>query len=378
MGQPVLLSLSGIIEANRQNYYQALETAQRSNNITEWIRYFANIILQAQGQAKKLIDITLQKTKFFDRYQNRFNERQLKVIGRIFDEDMDEFKGGMTAKKYMSLTGVSKATATRDLIEMFMKEAFLRRGDARNFHYFLNLDFYKSNFSNFEITGMKEKKISKVRALLSKAIKERKKVKFYYESERRGRKEWRTLYPYIIGVKANGNIFLAALPEEELSKPISERQLGHFSLSKIDIEKLELLKETYREPAVPTKYITDTPTINVIYRFTYMNEELEKIIKKISTSADVVNAVEKYGKKAVTAIWMDIELYEGSGDAGVTGYKLLKDGIILEFKSKDLYLYDNENPGKEHIQQMKKYAEQGKGLTTYKNQNVKSYKKKLT
>jgi len=67
-----------------------------------------------------------------------------------------------------------------------------------------------------------------------------------------------------------------------------------------------------------------------------------------------------------------------SGRGGITGYENLPDGIILEFRYKDQYLYDYSQPGKEHVEQMKTLAEKGKGLTTYVNQNIRgNYKEKL-
>jgi hypothetical protein len=67
-----------------------------------------------------------------------------------------------------------------------------------------------------------------------------------------------------------------------------------------------------------------------------------------------------------------------SGCGGITGYKPLSDGIILEFNYDDEYLYEYSKPGKEHVERMKILAEQGEGLTTYVNQHVRgNYKKKL-
>ena len=76
---------------------------------------------------------------------------------------------------------------------------------------------------------------------------------------------------------------------------------------------------------------------------------------------------------------MELENYSGfSSGGGVTGYKFLREGLILQFKSGDLYLYDYKKPGKYHIEIMKTLAKQGKGLTTYVNQNVReNYKEKL-
>src|SRR5262249_5898397 len=115
IGRPVLLSLSKTIEQKKKAYYQALEKAQRSNEITTWVNYFVKTILAAQAEAGEEISFTLRKTKFFDRYKHLLNERQLKVIKRLLEEGPKGFDGGLHAGKYGSMTKVSKATATRDL-----------------------------------------------------------------------------------------------------------------------------------------------------------------------------------------------------------------------------------------------------------------------
>jgi len=48
-------------------------------------------------------------------FNELFNERQQKVINRMFEAGVDGFEGGMTAKKYMAIAKTSKATATLDL-----------------------------------------------------------------------------------------------------------------------------------------------------------------------------------------------------------------------------------------------------------------------
>ena len=63
---------------------------------------------------------------------------------------------------------------------------------------------------------------------------------------------------------------------------------------------------------------------------------------------------------------------DSSGRGGITVYKILPKGIVLKFQNKDLYLYDYLKPGKQHVDQMKILAKEGKGLTTYVNQYVRS------
>jgi len=101
-----LLSLSQAIEARKQAYYDALSQAQRSNEITAWVTYFAGTVLTAQTDAEEAIGFTLKKTKFFNRYN-----------------------------------GVSKATATRDLQELLKLGAIHLSGDAggRSTKYQVNL-----------------------------------------------------------------------------------------------------------------------------------------------------------------------------------------------------------------------------------------------
>ncbi|VAW87574.1 Fic domain protein, PA0574 type [hydrothermal vent metagenome] len=115
LGRPVLLSLSETIEAKKKDYYKALQSAQKTNEITNWIIYFSNVVLEAQTRAEKNIDFILNKTKLFDRFKDQLNDRHLKVIRRMLDAGLNGFEGGMSAKKYVAITKTSTATATRDL-----------------------------------------------------------------------------------------------------------------------------------------------------------------------------------------------------------------------------------------------------------------------
>ncbi len=137
--RPILLSLSRTIEAGRNAYYDALKAAQRSNEVTPWINYFVNVILDAQINTEEQIDFTLKKTKLFDRFHDQLNERQLRVVQRMLEEGPAGFEGGMSAKKYIAITRTSKATATRDLQDMVEKGALITSGGGRNTRYQVNL-----------------------------------------------------------------------------------------------------------------------------------------------------------------------------------------------------------------------------------------------
>ena len=132
---PIMFSISKSIEENRSAYYLALQNAQQNLEITKWIEWFASIIIFAQDDAEKTIQFTIKKVKFFDKYDKNFNERQRKVVNRIMEEGLNGFKGGMNAKKYISITGTSKATATRDLQELAEMNVFVIEGVGRSTSY---------------------------------------------------------------------------------------------------------------------------------------------------------------------------------------------------------------------------------------------------
>ncbi|MBC6492811.1 Fic family protein [Flavihumibacter stibioxidans] len=141
IGRPVVLSLSRTIEAPKELYYKSLENAQRSNEVTPWVEYFVSATLEAQIEAETQIDFTLKKTRFFDRFKSQLNERQLIVIKRMLEEGPNGFVGGMNARKYISLTKTSKATATRDMQHLLEISAFVLAGKAggRSTSYNVNL-----------------------------------------------------------------------------------------------------------------------------------------------------------------------------------------------------------------------------------------------
>jgi Fic family protein len=88
------------------------------------------------------IEHLIQETKFWDIHRNQpLNEREIKVLNKIFDIGIDTFEGGLNTKKYMAITKVSKATATRDIAELIEFECIKQIvGTAgRNVRYTINI-----------------------------------------------------------------------------------------------------------------------------------------------------------------------------------------------------------------------------------------------
>jgi Fic family protein len=139
IGQPSLISLAFTIEKNRKAYYSELERHQRELDITDWVIFFSETILDAQRATLERVDFFIKKTKFYDRFRGRLNGRQEKVIARIFKEGTAGFKGGLSAENYISITGTSRATATRDLQHLVEIGALTRTGERRHTRYSLLL-----------------------------------------------------------------------------------------------------------------------------------------------------------------------------------------------------------------------------------------------
>lgn len=138
LAQPSLITLAYTIERKRKDYYAALERNNKDLEITNWLTYFANTILQAQNTTIKRVDFYVAKAKFYERFRGKLNERQDKVITRMFKEGIDGFKGGLSADNYITITETSRATATRDLQDLVEKGALTKTGELRHTRYQLN------------------------------------------------------------------------------------------------------------------------------------------------------------------------------------------------------------------------------------------------
>ena len=139
LNHPSLIALAYTIERKRRDYYAALERNNKELEITPWLSYFANTILDAQRNTIKRVDFVVDKAKFYERLRGQLNERQDKVIARMFKEGLDGFKGGLSAENYISISNTSRATATRDLRDLIEKGALTRTGELRHTRYSLNL-----------------------------------------------------------------------------------------------------------------------------------------------------------------------------------------------------------------------------------------------
>jgi Fic family protein len=134
-GQPTLTALAATILARRKGYYEVLEAANKQNEITTWLVWFAGVAIEAQHRTLALVEFLIDKAKLLDRLTGQLNERQEKALLRMFREGPEGFKGGLTAGKYSTITGASPATVTRDLADLVEKGALVRAGERRHARY---------------------------------------------------------------------------------------------------------------------------------------------------------------------------------------------------------------------------------------------------
>jgi len=135
LGQPTIPALAATILARRNNYYGALEAANRQNEISDWLAWFAGIAIEGQENTAALVEFLIDKAKLLDRLKGQLNARQEKALLRMLREGSREFQGGLSAGNYATITGASPATATRDLVDLVQKGALIRSGERKHARY---------------------------------------------------------------------------------------------------------------------------------------------------------------------------------------------------------------------------------------------------
>lgn len=127
-------SLSAQIEAERKQYYDELETAQRGGlDITSWLAWFLGCLDRAIRGAENSLAKVLRKAQLWQRVNARpVNDRQRQVINRM----LGDFEGHLTNSKYAKLAGCSSDTALRDVRELLQRGVLVQnQGGGRSTSY---------------------------------------------------------------------------------------------------------------------------------------------------------------------------------------------------------------------------------------------------
>ena len=106
-------SMSSQIEAERKQYYDALEYCQKMTvDITRWMKWFLECLERSLQRAEETLNGVLKKTRIWEKInETPVNERQRKVINRL----LDGFEGNLNTSKYAKMTKCSSDTALRDI-----------------------------------------------------------------------------------------------------------------------------------------------------------------------------------------------------------------------------------------------------------------------
>lgn len=139
VGRPILIAVSKVFENRKKEYYSALEKCNRTLEVSHWVEFFADAVLQAQEESMSLLYFLIEKSKMLTAFSGQLNPRQEKVLLRLFAEGLSGFKGGLSAENYIKITKTSRATATRDLTDLVDKGALVKTGELRHTRYWLNL-----------------------------------------------------------------------------------------------------------------------------------------------------------------------------------------------------------------------------------------------
>jgi Fic family protein len=132
-----LYSMSARFESGRDEYYDALGAFSTGTmDVTPWLQWFLIQVEAAAKSSEHTVNRVVAKAQYWARHAHvTLNERQKKALNLLLDAGPQGFVGGMTNKKYASLTKTSPATAQRDLAELVKKECLVLTGAGRSVRY---------------------------------------------------------------------------------------------------------------------------------------------------------------------------------------------------------------------------------------------------
>ncbi len=134
-------SMSSQIRMERQQYYEILEKTQKGNSeITEWILWFLECLINSFESTSELLSKILLKAEFWKiNTKTILNERQHKMLNKL----LDGFDGKLTTSKWGKICKCSQDTALRDIKDLIKKEILQKeKSGGRSTNYKLNLAFY--------------------------------------------------------------------------------------------------------------------------------------------------------------------------------------------------------------------------------------------
>ncbi|MBP7038819.1 MAG: Fic family protein [Bacteroidales bacterium] len=127
-------SMSAQIRVERKQYYEKLEKAQKGNSdITEWILWFLQCLINAIESTDKTLSKVFRKAEFWKLHSATIlNVRQQNIINRL----LDGFDGKLTSSKWAKINKCSQDTALRDIQDLMKKDILQKEaGGGRSTNY---------------------------------------------------------------------------------------------------------------------------------------------------------------------------------------------------------------------------------------------------
>lgn len=137
IGAPALSGVSQQISMKKSTYYDALERNNQDLEISDWLFTFGSTLIAAKQYVLGSIERVLQKASLYSTFASELNERQKKVINRLFEAEPEGFVGGLSAGKYITITKAPRATVTRDLQKLVDLGILRKTGERRHARYWL-------------------------------------------------------------------------------------------------------------------------------------------------------------------------------------------------------------------------------------------------
>ena len=120
-------SMSAQIRVERKSYYEILEKTQKGNlDLTEWIEWFLNCLVNALNATNVLLNKVLFKANFWREHSMTvFNDRQTKMLNKL----LEGFDGKLTSSKWAKISKCSKDTAIRDIQDLIKKDVLMKEAE---------------------------------------------------------------------------------------------------------------------------------------------------------------------------------------------------------------------------------------------------------
>lgn len=135
---PRIVSLATELSARRSDYYAQLRAASLEGaDITRWLAWFCGRLHKACERSAVVMEASLVKARFWRAHSDKpLSAAQRKVVNRLLEAGPRGFAGELSTRKYGSMTGLSRATAYRDLAALERQGILVSfgRGKATRYH----------------------------------------------------------------------------------------------------------------------------------------------------------------------------------------------------------------------------------------------------